>query len=1347
MQMRELLTTIIISALCLMTAAAQVSISSMQGTQIEPDINGDVDLCVGEMELVFEKELGPYQLLITSPNNPDFSLEREIVISGDLDFHVESLSQLCLGTYEISVVDKLGCVTMLTSIVEDCFDAGFTDFEASVAITYATDQTDGSFQLIVDPPGQYTNKWYRNWGDLGIIATNAEVVSGVQGGREVVVEISNGCLTKRYTFKMEQCKVPETFIEVDAVVTPSIGSRNNGRIQISLENHRISQINWSSGQTTSIIENLAPGYYCFEGKTQENSCFSGCYTIESSEWAIATVEGSCEGMSNGSIVFEYQINSGKEISVFLNGLPYSLPNVTAGGENVSIPIVIENLEGPRIYSVTVVVDGNTKTFEIFVPVVDLEKTFTGLSQDNTEEEIILGHGIPTCEYDLLCKDEIIFTGLKETSSFAIGGGDSKGLTCRHVVKCGNMEYEVDVPYIKRMPKWRYTQLLDALVASQSITFEYRKILERRVNDRPDCALLRVCPADFEVHELNFIPPQGDLLFAYPIKDGKCIRYKCEGMIFNRKFCSENLSEILPEIDQPIDFRCATFRLPAVELQENLLVLQNNMSSFKGSRLEHLLVNEQFQPCDWIKFCACNFEHYDVELNLYCGEQIFYGGDVTPAISCSEIFSSQSGRTYICKNPLLDVLDNGQLVQGGFDFQLVMSVERFRDQVIKVMRDRCDRTNANQNQLVAGENDNVNSTLVTHETGYSSVMKYITGSNENEILDRFAFEYLLDREESYLAPFGIVSSEDQRVGLTLNWDQPTLKKFDIDQVDAFTFNYQSERENHSEFSVMKVSEFEYLLTFSENLLLDKWRWVSTDHINIDYSSIQDSFYMIGGQVTGVLTVDGTPFYESIDTSQFFALISTRGEILDFSTISGIKMRGSISGGDVPNSGLFLTSPSKPEIIVNGINYEVSPGDYLLFNIGDKNLSNFSAIAIGQGLEPLALASDPTGNIAIALYGNGNFEGQELIAGLHVVSLKEENSFHVITSLEGLNIETTRFDMEFETQFNDYSQPRILLGATFSNEFISDTINVTSKGGSDVLIMELDLKGDLLNYWNYGTELDETVGHICGTRSYDGSSRYIFFGGEFSSEIYQRQLGDITFINTSLGAQKAYVSYIMEDVVIPEVAVNLRAFLEGPFFYSYPDSLMFAGVIDYFPVTSPYFDSLVCDPSSFTIWGDDGVVDWVYVELRSKNNYDYVVAATSAILQRDGDIVDIDGISPLAIQVLEGEYYVTVRHRNHIPISSASPISFAGGINFDFSASDSASYGNNGSIIVKGRSSMWAGDLNGDGVINALDRAIAQDNLFSDFGYHNCDTNLDGVCSSEEQFFTWKNRNALVRTPNR
>ena len=78
---------------------------------------------------------------------------------------------------------------------------------------------------------------------------------------------------------------------------------------------------------------------------------------------------------------------------------------------------------------------------------------------------------------------------------------------------------------------------------------------------------------------------------------------------------------------------------------------------------------------------------------------------------------------------------------------------------------------------------------------------------------------------------------------------------------------------------------------------------------------------------------------------------------------------------------------------------------------------------------------------------------------------------------------------------------------------------------------------------------------------------------------------------------------------------------------------------------------------TIAGNDAVVDWVKVELRDPVTPTTVIASRAALVQRDGDVVDVDGISPVKFTgVAPGNYHVAIRHRNHLGVMTQSVLSF-------------------------------------------------------------------------------------------
>ena len=69
-------------------------------------------------------------------------------------------------------------------------------------------------------------------------------------------------------------------------------------------------------------------------------------------------------------------------------------------------------------------------------------------------------------------------------------------------------------------------------------------------------------------------------------------------------------------------------------------------------------------------------------------------------------------------------------------------------------------------------------------------------------------------------------------------------------------------------------------------------------------------------------------------------------------------------------------------------------------------------------------------------------------------------------------------------------------------------------------------------------------------------------------------------------------------------------------------------------------------------DNNIVDWVFLELRNTASPGNTILQTrSALLQRSGNIVDVDGVSPVTFNNLSaGSYTVAVLHRNHLGLSA-------------------------------------------------------------------------------------------------
>lgn len=67
----------------------------------------------------------------------------------------------------------------------------------------------------------------------------------------------------------------------------------------------------------------------------------------------------------------------------------------------------------------------------------------------------------------------------------------------------------------------------------------------------------------------------------------------------------------------------------------------------------------------------------------------------------------------------------------------------------------------------------------------------------------------------------------------------------------------------------------------------------------------------------------------------------------------------------------------------------------------------------------------------------------------------------------------------------------------------------------------------------------------------------------------------------------------------------------------------------------------------------VVDWVLVELRDENDPSIVVDSKCALLHAGGWVSAADGFSPVTFLAPYGNYYLAVRHRNHLGAMTSAP----------------------------------------------------------------------------------------------
>lgn len=114
------------------------------------------------------------------------------------------------------------------------------------------------------------------------------------------------------------------------------------------------------------------------------------------------------------------------------------------------------------------------------------------------------------------------------------------------------------------------------------------------------------------------------------------------------------------------------------------------------------------------------------------------------------------------------------------------------------------------------------------------------------------------------------------------------------------------------------------------------------------------------------------------------------------------------------------------------------------------------------------------------------------------------------------------------------------------------------------------------------------------------------------------------------------------------------------------------------------------------GTDAIVDWVLLELRNAATPATIVARREALLQRDGDFVDVDGVSPVSFWDLPNcSYHVAVRHRNHLGMMTFTAASLSAvTTTIDLTDIGTPTYRTGAQKNVSGANVMWTGNSRPD-----------------------------------------------------
>ena len=240
---------------------------------------------------------------------------------------------------------------------------------------------------------------------------------------------------------------------------------------------------------------------------------------------------------------------------------------------------------------------------------------------------------------------------------------------------------------------------------------------------------------------------------------------------------------------------------------------------------------------------------------------------------------------------------------------------------------------------------------------------------------------------------------------------------------------------------------------------------------------------------------------------------------------------------------------------------------------------------------------------------------------------------------------------------------------------------------------------------------------------------------------------TAIDALIYDQKDNATLGLVSYTSPSILVKVKVFLQGPFNAGSMNTTLYS--LGDIPTAQPYTVSPFNYAGSESATTPAGVVDWILVELRAVFN-GAAVDRRAAFLKSDGSVVDVDGSSNLAFNSASaGNYYIVIKHRNHLAVMSAAPVSLPNASVYDFTTAQTQAYGAAPmKALTGGVYGMYVGDFDNNNLINATDLSVSNGYLTQSgtSGYKQGDFDMNGLVNASDGPLAQPNSGVATAVPN-
>lgn len=372
----------------------------------------------------------------------------------------------------------------------------------------------------------------------------------------------------------------------------------------------------------------------------------------------------------------------------------------------------------------------------------------------------------------------------------------------------------------------------------------------------------------------------------------------------------------------------------------------------------------------------------------------------------------------------------------------------------------------------------------------------------------------------------------------------------------------------------------------------------------------------------------------------------------------------------------------------------------------------------------------------------------VSGFNAFRVKNGNNSYAEIRPNGVNLGTLTFNVK-ENLAGIANVPTLANGVAYVPRYFN--INSTT---ANPFPQNVDVKFyvhyDELNDYNQATNGSESIGTLT-LWEYDSASNPSTENCLTNDNLTPHTLvpntsaSDINtgfLVSFSTDHFTEFGLFPETGITVPVTTLNAKVFLSNVDTLTGLMSTYYSGLTN-FPMSDPYntyplnvgFTHVnnptlaTTTPLAISGSGANAIVDWIFIELRTGTSGSTSVVYTRVgLLQSDGDIVNMDGVTPLTLNnVPQGNYYVAIRHRFHLGCRTAQPILLNSNSTF-------LNFTNN-TLLLNGASplqytgagkfSLRSGDANADGSVDAFDTILweNQNGLFDDYALSS-DYNLDG-----------------------